>query len=197
MSAIATQMRREWNGRRMWQIGFVVQSVAIVFLSVYYPWLNAQEQRVAIVHGGTHYVGGSLPLHSASETHKELAKIAAEVMINRNPNGFDNLEALQCIFNPPTQKEIIAHAALDQNMFREQSVTQNLQITRNIVEQANTSETVDMLVEGDVIRNKVIRGVTSVDSVPVSILLRLRRNEDWATNGKFMMTVILVQSNFL
>jgi hypothetical protein len=195
--SLATQMRREWNGVRLWQIGFVMQSFALFFVSVYLPWLNAQELRVDIVHGGTHYVGGSLPLHSSSDLHKELAISAAVAMFDRNPAGFNNLLALESLFNPTTQSSIIGHAAKDAGIFRDEIITQTFQATGNIVEQAHTSESVDMLVEGNVLRTKIIRGVTTSDSTPVSVIMRLQRNENWATNGKYPMTVTYLQTNFL
>jgi hypothetical protein len=143
----------------------------------------------------TFYLGNLGSFETAQHIHEELAKMAAETIFSRNPDGFDYPERLERLFNPTTTAALNKDAARDADVFRAQQVHQKLE-TGQIRERAFDSNTALVSVEGQVLRTSLFNSRVVNDSRKVTIFLKLRLNEDMATNGRYPLVVTNYEEHF-
>ena len=72
------------------------------------------------------YLANLGSFETAQQIHAELAKMAAETIFSRNPDGFDNPERLDRLFNPVTTAALQKDAGRDAEVFRAQKIHQKI-----------------------------------------------------------------------
>src|SRR5580704_1597761 len=102
----------------------------------------------------TFYLANLGSFETAQHIHAELAKMAAETIFGRNPDGFDNPERLDRLFNPLTTAALQKDAGRDAEIFRSQQIHQKIE-TGQIKELGVDSNTALVSVEGQILRTGV------------------------------------------
>jgi hypothetical protein len=195
-SALVTMLRKRLMATWIWQALFVMAVIG-GFVS-HYLTVTEMMGRIrfaAMDSRDTFYLANLGSFETAEHIHEELAKMAAETIFSRNPDGFDYPERLERLFNPTSTAALNKDAARDAEVFRSQQIHQKLE-TGPIRERAVDSNTALVSVEGQILRTSVFNSRVVNDTRKVTIFLKLRLNEDMATNGRYPLVVTNYDERF-
>src|SRR6516165_10131500 len=151
MSPLILMLRKPLMATWLWQTLFVLAVIggyAAVQLTIY-----QERQRlrfVAMDSRDTFYLANLGSFETAQHIHAELAKMAAETIFSRSPDGFDDPERLERLFNPATAGTLQKEAARDSDIFRAQQVHQKIE-TGQIRELEVDDSTALVSVEGQIL----------------------------------------------
>src|SRR5260370_37325357 len=143
----------------------------------------------------TFYLANIGTFEPAQHIHTELAKMAAETVFSRNPDGFDNPERLERLFNPLTTAALNKDALTDADVFRTQQIHQKIE-TGQIRELEVDNNTALVSVEGQILRTGVFNQRVVNDAKKVTVFLRLQVNDDMAHNGRYPLVVTNYEERF-
>jgi hypothetical protein len=196
MSALVSMLRKRLMAAWLWQ-GLFVAAVIGGFVSHH---LTVREMMnrirfVAMDSRDTFYLANLGSFETAQHIHAELAKMAAETIFSRSPDGFDNPERLERLFNPATTTTLNKDAAKDAEVFRAQQIHQKIE-TGQIRELEVDNNTALVSVEGQILRTGVFNQRVVNDAKKVTVFLRLRVNEDMALNGRYPLVVTNYEERF-
>ena len=196
MSPLVLMLRKRLMATSLWQALFVLAvtgGYAAVQLTIYQ---ERQRLRFAAMDSrDTFYLANLGTFETAQHIHAELAKMAAETISSRNPDGFDNPERLERLFNPATTTELNKDAARDAEVFRQQQIHQKIE-TGQIREIEVDNNTALVSVEGQVLRTGMFNNRIVNDAKRVTVFLRLTVNGDMARNGRYPLVVTNYQERF-
>jgi hypothetical protein len=148
-----------------------------------------QRERVVIIDpANTFYVSPLLNFSEAKELHVEQSTLAATAFLERNPNGFDNLDLLKEMFLHQAFLKAQAYQAAEEPEFKSKQLHQKVEVSSIII--LNTREDVVLTqVSGQLIRDGVFDDRPFTEAVPFKLLLRLQRNPNMVINGRFPTAV--------
>ena len=196
MSPLVLMLRKRLMATWLWQALFVLAVIGgyvAVQLTIYQ---ERQRLRFAAMDSrDTFYLANLGTFETAQHIHAELAKMAAETIFSRNPDGFDNPERLERLFNPATTTELNKDAARDAEVFRQQQIHQKIE-TGQIREIEVDNNTALVSVEGQVLRTGMFNNRIVNDAKRVTVFLRLTVNGDMARNGRYPLVVTNYQERF-
>lgn len=148
-----------------------------------------QRERVVIIDpANTYYVSPLLKFEEAKELHAEQSTLAATAFLQRNAKGFDNEPLLKQIFLKQALAKANALRSTDELEFRAKQLHQKAEISR--VDILNTRD--DMVltqVTGQLVRTGIFQDKPFSEVLPFKLMLRLQRNPNMATNGRFPTAV--------
>jgi len=189
MSPLVFMLRKRLMATWLWQALFVLAVIGgyvAVQLTIYQ---ERQRLRFAAMDSrDTFYLANLGTFETAQHIHAELAKMAAETIFSRNPDGFDNPERLERLFNPATTTELNKDAARDAEVFRQQQIHQKIE-TGQIREIEVDNNTALVSVEGQVLRTGMFNNRIVNDAKRVTVFLRLTVNGDMVRNGRYPLVV--------
>jgi hypothetical protein len=196
MSPLVLMLRKRLMVTWLWQ-GLFVLAVIGGYLAVQLTiYQERQRLRFAAMDSrDTFYLANLGTFETAQHIHAELAKMAAETIFSRNPDGFDNPERLERLFNPATTTELNKDAARDAEVFRQQQIHQKIE-TGQIREIEVDNNTALVSVEGQVLRTGMFNNRIVNDAKGVTVFLRLTVNGDMARNGRYPLVVTNYQERF-
>jgi hypothetical protein len=196
MSPLVLMLRKRLMVTWLWQ-GLFVLAVIGGYLAVQLTiYQERQRLRFAAMDSrDTFYLANLGTFETAQHIHAELAKMAAETIFSRNPDGFDNPERLERLFNPATTTELKKDAARDAEVFRQQQIHQKIE-TGQIREIEVDNNTALVSVEGQVLRTGMFNNRIVNDAKRVTVFLRLTVNGDMARNGRYPLVVTNYQERF-
>ena len=196
MSPLVLMLRKRLMATWLWQALFVLAVIggyAAVQLTI------CQERErlrfVAMDSRDTFYLANLGTFETAQHIHAELAKMAAETIFSRSPDGFDDPERLERLFNPASTAQLNRDAARDADIFRSQQLHQKFEAGQ-IRELEIDSNTALVSVEGQILRSGVFNQRQVNDSKKVIVFLRLRTNDDMARNGRYPLVVTNYEERF-
>jgi hypothetical protein len=196
MSPLVLMLRKRLMVTWLWQ-GLFVLAVIGGYLAVQLTiYQERQRLRFAAMDSrDTFYLANLGTFETAQHIHAELAKMAAETIFSRNPEGFDNPERLERLFNPATTTELNKDAARDAEVFRQQQIHQKIE-TGQIREIEVDNNTALVSVEGQVLRTGMFNNRIVNDAKRVTVFLRLTVNGEMARNGRYPLVVTNYQERF-
>jgi hypothetical protein len=189
-------LRKHLMAAWLWQGLFVLAVIggyAAVQLTIY-----QERQRlrfVAMDSRDTFYLANLGNFETAQHIHAELARLAVETIFSRSPDGFDDPERLERLFNPATTIELNKDAARDAAVFRQQQIHQKIE-TGQIREIEVDNNTALVSVEGQVLRTGMFNNRIVNDAKKVTVFLRLTVNGDMAHNGRYPLVVTNYEERF-
>jgi hypothetical protein len=189
-------LRKRLMAAWLWQGLFVLAVIggyAAVQLTIY-----QERQRlrfVAMDSRDTFYLANLGNFETAQHIHAELARLAVETIFSRSPDGFDDPERLERLFNPATTIELNKDAARDAEVFRQQQIHQKIE-TGQIREIEVDNNTALVSVEGQVLRTGMFNNRIVNDAKKVTVFLRLTVNGDMAHNGRYPLVVTNYEERF-
>jgi hypothetical protein len=196
MSALVAMLRKRLMTTWLWQGLFVLAVIggyAAVQLTIYQE--RERLRFVAMDSRDTFYLANLGTFETAQHIHAELAKMAAETIFSRSPDGFDDPERLERLFNPASTAQLNRAAARDADIFRSQQLHQKFEAGQ-IRELEIDSNTALVSVEGQILRSGVFNQRQVNDSKKVTVFLRLRTNDDMARNGRYPLVVTNYEEEF-
>jgi hypothetical protein len=189
VSPLVLMLRKHLMAAWLWQGLFVLAVIggyAAVQLTIY-----QERQRlrfVAMDSRDTFYLANLGNFETAQHIHAEVARLAVETIFSRSPDGFDDPERLERLFNPATTIELNKDAAKDAAVFRQQQIHQKIE-TGQIREIEVDNNTALVSVEGQVLRTGMFNNRIVNDAKKVTVFLRLTVNGDMAHNGRYPLVV--------
>ena len=196
MSALVAMLRKRLMTTWLWQGLFVLAVIggyAAVQLTIYQE--RERLRFVAMDSRDTFYLANLGTFETAQHIHAELAKMAAETIFSRSPDGFDDPERLERLFSPASTAQLNRDAARDADIFRSQQLHQKFEAGQ-IRELEIDSNTALVSVEGQILRSGVFNQRQVNDSKKVIVFLRLRTNDDMARNGRYPLVVTNYEEKF-
>ena len=148
-----------------------------------------QRERVIVVDpANTYYVAPVMKFEDATELHAQQSELATIAFLERNPTGFDNEDLLKEMF----LKQALAKARLQRQSeadeFEAKQLHQKVEIGR--IDILNTRENAVLTqITGQLIRAGIFEGKDFTEAVPFRLTLRLMRNPNMLTNGRFPTAV--------
>jgi hypothetical protein len=128
VTALLTLLRRRLMALWLWQALFVVAVAAIpVTNSLTLQAAMGRIRFAAMDSRDTFYLANLGSFETAQHIHAELAKMATETIFSRNPDGFDDPERLERLFNPLTAGELSKEASRDADVYRAQGIHQKIE----------------------------------------------------------------------
>jgi hypothetical protein len=143
----------------------------------------------------TFYLSSAGSFDSAKHIHAEVAKLACETMFARNPDGYDDGDRLERLFNPATTKALQGELEKDSQAYKSQQIHEKFEsgtVRELRVDQATALVSVD----GQVFRHGVFDGKVIDESRSVTVFLQLNVNPDMAHNGRFPLVVTAYETRF-
>lgn len=196
MTALFSLLRRRLMAVWVWQGLFVLAVAAIpITNSVTLQTAMGRIRFAAMDSRDTFYLANLGSFETAQHIHAELAKMAAETIFSRNPDGFDDPERLERLFNPVTAAELNKEAARDSDVYRLQGIHQKIE-TGQIRELEVDDNTALVSVEGQILRTGVFNQRVTNETKKVTVFLRFRVNEDMALNGRYPLVVVNYEERF-
>jgi hypothetical protein len=196
VTALLTLLRRRLMAVWLWQALFVI---AVAAIPVTNAWtLQGAMGRIrfaAMDSRDTFYLANLGSFETAQHIHAELAKMATETIFSRNPDGFDDPERLERLFNPLTAAELSKEASRDADVYRAQAIHQKVE-TGQIRELEVDDATALVSVEGQIWRTGVFNQRLTNETRKVTVFLRLKVNEDMALNGRYPLVVVNYEERF-
>ena len=196
MNALASMLRKRLMAAWLWQALFVLAVIGnFVSHHLTVSEMMSRIRFVAMDSRDTFYLANLGTFDTARHIHAELAKMAAETIFSRNPDGFDNPERLERLFNPASTTALNKAAAKDADVFRSQQIHEKFE-TGQIRELEVDDNTALVSVEGQVLRTAFFNQRLVNDTRRVTLFLRLRVNEDMALNGRYPLVVTNYEERF-
>jgi hypothetical protein len=196
VTALLSLLKRRLAALWLWQALFVLAVIAIpVTNSLTLQAAMGRMRFVAMDSRDTFYLANMGSFDGAQHIHAEIAKMAAETIFNRNPDGFDDAERLERLFNPVTTATLTKEAARDADVFRVQGIHQKVE-TGQIRELQVDSNTALVSVEGQILQTGMFNQRIVNGSKKVTVFLHLRVNEDMALNGRYPLVVVNYEERF-
>ena len=196
MSPLVSMLRRRLMTVWLWQTLFVLSVLGgygAVQLTI---WQEHQALRFAAMDGrDTFYLASLGTFETAQHIHAELAKMAAETIYSRNPEGFDAPERLERLFNPATTAQLNKEAALDAETYRLQQIHSKFE-SGQVREMEVDDNNAMLSVEGQVLRTGMFNQRPVTDAKKVIVYLRLTVNGDIAHNGRYPLVVTDYKAKF-
>src|SRR5580693_2959020 len=147
-SALITMLRKRLMVTWLWQALFVLAVIGgFVSHHLTVTEMMGRIRFAAMDSRDTFYLANLGNFETAQHIHEELAKMAAETIFSRNPDGFDYPERLERLFNPATTATLNKDAARDADVFRAQQIHQKIE-TGQIRELEVDNNTALVSVEG-------------------------------------------------
>jgi hypothetical protein len=141
------------------------------------------------------YLNSAGSFESEESIHSELARMAAETIFDRNPDGFNAPERLERLFNPETALALNRDASRDSEVFKAQQIHQSLET--GAIKEVNLSEKTALIsVEGQILRTGMFNGRVTNNSKKVTVFLRLTVNDNMASNGRYPLVVTNYEERF-
>ena len=196
MSPLVLMLRKRLMATWLWQALFVLAVIGgyvAVQLTIYQE--RERLRFVAMDSRDTFYLANLGTFETAQHIHAELAKMAAETIFSRSPDGFDDPERLERLFNPATTIELNKEAARDSEVFRQQQSHQKFE-SGQIREVEVDSNTALVSVEGQVLRTGKFNQRIINDAKKITVFLRLTVNGDMAHNGRYPLVVTNYETRF-
>jgi hypothetical protein len=196
VTALFSLLRRRLMAVWVWQGLFVLAVAAIpITNSVTLQTAVGRIRFAAMDSRDTFYLANLGSFETAQHIHAELAKMAAETIFSRNPDGFDDPERLERLFNPVTAAGLNKEAARDSDVYRLQGIHQKIE-TGQIRELEVDDNTALVSVEGQILRTGVFNQRVTNETKKVTVFLRFRVNEDMALNGRYPLVVVNYEERF-
>jgi hypothetical protein len=196
VTALFSLLRRRLMAVWVWQGLFVLAVAAIpITNSVTLQTAMGRIRFAAMDSRDTFYLANLGSFETAQHIHAELAKMAAETIFSRNPDGFDDPERLERLFNPVTAAGLNKEAARDSDVYRLQGIHQKIE-TGQIRELEVDDNTALVSVEGQILRTGVFNQRVTNETKKVTVFLRFRVNEDMALNGRYPLVVVNYEERF-
>ena len=180
----------------LWQALFVLAVAAIpITNALTLQHAMGRLRFVAMDSRDTFYLANMGNFETAQQVHNEIAKMAAETMFNRNPDGYDNPERLERLFNPEMTSKLKAAEGNDAEIFRSQSIHQKIET--GLIREINTdSNNAIVSVEGQILRTGTFNQRTVNNARNVTVFLNLKLNSDMALNGRYPLVVVNFEERF-
>ena len=196
MSPLVLMLRKRLMATWLWQALFVLTVIGGYVAVQQTIYQERQRLRfVAMDSRDTFYLANLGTFETAQHIHAELAKMAAETIFSRSPDGFDDPERLERLFNPATTLQLNKEAARDAEVFRQQQIHQKFE-SGQIREVEVDSNTALVSVEGQVLRTGTFNQRIVNDAKKVIVFLRLTVNGDMAHNGRYPLVVTNYETRF-
>jgi len=196
MNALLSMLRRRAATLWIWQALFVLAVIGgFVSHHLTIQQMMGRIRFAAMDSRDTFYLANLGTLESAQHVHAELAKMAAETIFSRNPDGLDYPERMERLFNPATTEALNRDAARDADVFRNQTMHQKLEIG-TVRELAVDDKTALVSVEGQLLRTGMFNQRPISDTKKVTVFLRLTVNDDMARNGRYPLVVTNYSERF-
>ena len=196
MNALLQMLKRRlaltWLG---YALAFVFAAAIPISNSLTLQAAMGRMRFVAMDSRDTFYLANLGSFETAQHVHAEIAKMAAETIFSRNPDGFDNPERLERLFNPATAATLNKDAARDADVFRAQQIHQKIE-TGQIRELEVDDNTALVSVQGQILRTGIFNQRVVNDAKKVTVFLRLHVNDDMAHNGRYPLVVTNYEERF-
>ena len=196
MNALLQMLKRRlaltWLG---YALAFIFAAAIPITNSLTLQAAMGRMRFVAMDSRDTFYLANLGSFETAQHVHAEIAKMAAETIFSRNPDGFDNPERLERLFNPATAATLNKDAARDADVFRAQQIHQKIE-TGQIRELEVDDNTALVSVQGQILRTGIFNQRVVNDAKKVTVFLRLHVNDDMAHNGRYPLVVTNYEERF-
>jgi hypothetical protein len=187
--ALVATLRKRFFAAVTWQVLFLLAVLVILIDHQLTVAAMMKPMRfVAMDSRDSFYLSNLGTFEQAKQVHTELAKLAAETIFSRNPDGFDDPERLERLFSPTPTARLTREAARDADVFRVQAVHQKFE-AGTIRELQVDNNTALVSVDGQVLRHALFNGRAVDDTKAVTVFLKLAANEDMVRNGRYPLVV--------
>lgn len=168
--------------------GFVAvqMTVAQMMHPIRFVMLNSRET-MYLTSGGT--------FETIEKIHLDYAKMAAETMFDRSPDGgLDNEERADRLFNTRTRQQLKDDVARDAEVFKKQQLHQKWECGQ-VREVALDNNSAALELKGQLIRTGFLHQRV-VSTTPVTLYVKLVSNDEIEENRKFPLVVFSYESRF-
>ena len=168
-------------------------AVAVSVLAAFDRYHQVQQfkhrERVVIVDPSqTYYISPLLQFQEAKELHAQQAELAAMAFLSRNPKEFDHLDLMKQVFLKGALEKAQDHRSHEAVEFRSKQLHQKPEIARIDILATRENEVL-ATVSGQVIRSGVFQEKAFTEAFNFKLSLRLIRNPNMASNGRFPTAV--------
>ncbi len=150
--------------------------------------LKKRERIVIIDPSHTYYVSPLLQFEEAKDLHAEQATLASLALLDRNPKDFDQPELLKKIYLKPAWSKARDLRDKEAPEFRSKQLHQKAEIAKIDILGTRENEVLSH-VTGQVVRSGIFQDKAFAEAFPFSLRLRLMRNPDMTSNGRFPTAV--------
>ena len=180
------------NKDRLARFWFFVAAATIVGSAVerfHFARTMKERERVVIVDpAGTFFVSPLLQFQEAHELHVQQSTLAAVAFLERNPKGFDHPELLKQMFLKSAHDRAKAQWSGEEAEFKAKQLHQKAEVAKIDFLETRTDAVLTQ-VSGQLIRSGIFQEKAFTEAFPFSLRLKLLRNPNMATNGRYPTAV--------
>jgi hypothetical protein len=144
---------------------------------------------VAMDSRDTFYLSSAGSYETSQHIHAEIAKLAAETIFSRNPDGYDDSERMDRLFGPLMIENLHKDAARDSDIFSSRQIHQKIEI--GTIHELNVDAATALVsVEGQILRTGYFNGRMTNDTKNITLFLKLAVNTSMGTNGRYPLVVV-------
>jgi hypothetical protein len=148
-----------------------------------------QRERVVIIDPSqTYYISPLLQFQEAKDLHAQQAELATLAFLDRNPKDFNHPDLLRQMFLKGALQKAQDHRTREAVEFRAKQLHQKPEIAKIEILATRENEVL-VTVLGQVIRTGIFQEKTFTEAFTFKLGLRLLRNPNMASNGRFPTAV--------
>ena len=188
MVTLLDVLKKRFMSLVLWQGLFVLAVIAIPVSNWFTLQAALHPLRFVMLNSrDTFYLSAGGTFEDAKRVQIDYAKLAAQTLFDRSPDGLDAPERLDRLFNQRCEDQLKAELARDADLFRLQQLHQKIEIGRIRLVQLS-ADSAALEITGQVIRTGFLGGaVTQTRSVVMNV--KVMPNDEIETNHKFPMVV--------
>lgn len=186
--ALAAFVQRHRSGRFWGYVALIITGASIVLC-----WRMAVafeiRSRFIIVDPAGNLIGAQeKDFQDARQFHLLQAELAVQSLLNRHPKGFDSEERLKLLFDPASYRKAVEQQKSESGEFTEKALRQKAEIGKTSIQRL-TDDTVDVVVQGQLVRTGSFEGRPSVEVLRFELRMRFEHNPSFLENARYPTVV--------
>jgi hypothetical protein len=195
MNALLTNLRNRARTLWLWRLATVAALIAIPITNHLTEQTMMAKTRVIVMDSkDTFYLTAAGAFEAQTKLHAELARMAAQAIYSRNPDGPDCPELIERLLGRECVETLHAAQAKDADVYRLQHVHQKVE-TGQIREVAVTAQQIVVNVQVQVLRDFQFNDRATGDHRTGWLTLNFVNNQDMLF-GRFPLVVASYQENW-
>lgn len=185
---LAAFLKRDRSGRIWGYVALITMALSLILCWRMAVAFETRPRFILMDPTGTLIVTREKDFQDARQLHVSQAELAVQTLLNRQPNGFDSKERLKRLFDQSSYAKALELEKSEAAEFAEKSLHQKAEIERISIQKL-TGTTVDVAVQGQLIRTGSFEGRPFIEVLRFNLGMRFEHNPSLLDNGRFPTVV--------
>lgn len=186
--SLAAFLRRDRAGRFWDYVALLISAGSVILCWRMAVAFELRPRFIVMDPSGTLIVTREKDFQDARQLHFAQAELAVQTLLSRQPNGFDSEARLKRLFDRATYAQAVELQKSEAAEFAAKSLHQKPEVERTRIQKL-TGTTVEVAVQGQLIRTGSFEGRPSVEVLRFDLRMRFEHNPSLLDNARFPTVV--------